>query len=325
MGVSIVRFSQGSSNVPSWGVLRDGAVHRLALDVGHHREVMDCYYQQRAAFDAAISAEAVAADSVNYLAPLSQDIQLICQGLNYDSHRAESGLSVDAEEEENLMFMKSASSICAPNETILRPRGCVLLDYEVELGLVLKADLPPATRVTEDNLGEYVGGLILCNDVSARDLMFGAPMLQWFKGKSQRTFCPSGPVLYLIDAAELAQLYQLQLTLKLNGEIKQQAMTDQLIHKPPKTLTELSEFTDLRCGDCVLTGTPGGVLLEGTLKTGLAIMLNLKDDPKRRRKFVAAQQAQAKFLEPGDLLELEIKSVDGSIDLGTQRNAIADA
>ena len=64
---------------------------------------------------------------------------------------------------------------------------------------ILKTDIHKPTKVTEENAGDYIGGLILCNDVSARDFMFGAPMMQWYKGKSQRTFCPAGPILYLLD------------------------------------------------------------------------------------------------------------------------------
>jgi 2-keto-4-pentenoate hydratase/2-oxohepta-3-ene-1,7-dioic acid hydratase in catechol pathway len=309
----------------AWGILRDGQVYPLELAATHHREVMDAYYKDRAGFDAAISPVGVAAGSVTYLAPLSQDIQLLCQGLNYASHRAEGGLKEDSHADENLIFYKASSSISAPNETILRPAGCELLDYEIELGLVMREDVPAGARVTEDNLADYLGGLILCNDVSSRDMMFGAPILQWFKGKSQRTFCPVGPVLYLLDAEELSQLYRMRLLLKVNGEVKQDAITNQLIHRPPKTLTELAEFTDVKKGDLLLTGTPGGVILNMTLKTGLAVMLNLTNEKKRRQKFVAAQLAKFRYLQPGDVLELEIKSTDGSIDLGKQRNEIVDA
>ena len=325
MGISIVRYTQDADSTPRWGVLRDGQVYPLTLDTGHHRDVMDAYYRDRAGFDAAISPAGVAAGLVSYLAPLSQDIQLLCQGLNYASHRAEGGLKEDSQDDENLIFYKASSTISAPNATILRPVGCELLDYEIELGLVMKADVPAGAQVTEENLADYLGGLILCNDVSSRDLMFGAPILQWFKGKSQRTFCPVGPVLYLLDAEELPQLYQLRLVLKMNGEVKQDALTDQLIHRPPKTLTELAEFTDVKNGDLLLTGTPGGVIVNMTLKTGLAVMLNLTDEKKRRKKFVAAQLAKFRYLQPGDVLELEIKSTDGSIDLGRQRNEIAEA
>lgn len=223
------------------------------------------------------------------------------------------------------MFMKAASSICAPNATILRPQGCELLDYEIELALVLRKNITEPVAISQADLPSYVGAIILCNDVSARDFMFGAPMLQWFKGKSQRTFCPMGPVLYLMDQEDHRHFFALQLELKLNGEIKQSASTDLLIHRPAETLSQISTYADLRAGDCLLTGTPGGILAGSNLKTGMAILLNFTNDEKRRAKFTQAQLARSKFLEPGDVLELSIKTSDGAIDLGCQRNVIADA
>ncbi len=107
--------------------------------------------------------------------------------------------------------------------------------------------------------------------------------------------------------------------------VKQSASTDLLIHRPAATLAELSTFTNFAPGDCLLTGTPGGVLAQGNLKAALAILLNFKNDAKRRQKFTQAQLAQAEFLKPGDVLELSIKTPDGAIDLGSQRNQIEDA
>jgi 2-keto-4-pentenoate hydratase/2-oxohepta-3-ene-1,7-dioic acid hydratase in catechol pathway len=155
--------------------------------------------------------------------------------------------------------------------------------------------------------------------------MFGAPMLQWFRGKSQRTFCPMGPVLYLMDEADFEKLYSLQLELKWNNETRQSASTAQLIHRPAPTLTSISQFADLYAGDCLLTGTPGGVLARSSLKVALAILGNFQNDAKRREKFTRAQLERTRFLEPGDVLELAIRSEDGSIDLGRQRNVIVDA
>lgn len=323
MGISVVNYRAGETGTDTWGVLRDSSIYPLQADFADHRAVMACYFSERDRFEAAIGESPLALASVQLNSPVSQDVQLFCQGLNYADHRAESGLSA-AEDEENLVFMKAASSICAPNETILRPRGCQLLDYEIELGLVLKRDIAQPTAIGEDDLADYVGGLVLCNDVSARDFMFGAPMLQWFRGKSQRTFCPTGPVLYLLEEGDFQHLYALQLTLRLNGEVKQSALTEQLIHRPARTLSEISEYADMASGDCLLTGTPGGVLAGGNLKVALAVMLNLKNDAKRREKFTRAQLAQTRFLEPGDVLELSIKTPDGAIDLGSQRNEIAD-
>ena len=329
MGTRLVRFTTEQTSAERWGVLVGEQVFALSLEADHHRDVMAAYYSDRTRFDASISTEGIDAASVEFESPLSREIQLLAQGLNYASHRAEGGYKGETEEEaaaeENLLFMKASSSISKPNETILRPSGCRLLDYAIELGIVLKREVRAGVRVTDDNLSEYVGGLILCNDVSARDLMFGAPAMQWYRGKSHRTFCPSGPVLFLPDAEDFSQLYNLQLKLHLNGKLMQDAVTSQLIHKPPKTITELSELNDMNAGDCILTGTPGGVLVELTPKSALAIVFNMRNNKKRREKFTKAQLSQSDFLKPGDVLDLEIRSSDGSIDLGRQHNEIAEA
>lgn len=324
MGISVVNYCENSDGNSTWGVLREGAIYPFKTGYASHREVMARYFSEREAFDADVEQRALSKDAVHFNSPISSDSQLLCQGMNYADHRAESGLS-DAHEGENLIFTKAGSSICGPNETILRPKGCKLLDYEIELTLVMKQGVDESTPINESNLSQYVGGIVLSNDVSARDIMFGSPMLQWFRGKSQRTFCPMGPVLYLMDEQDFAKLYSLQLTLKLNGQLKQSASTDQLIHRPAATLAEISTFANFSAGDCLLTGTPGGVLAGANLKVGLAVVLNMKNDDRRRKKFTEAQLARTDFLEPGDVLDLAIKTPDGSIDLGSQRNEIADA
>jgi len=328
MGTSLVRYIGSEAATANWGVLKGSAIHRLSIDACHHRELMKCYFNDRAAFDEAIAADSVDQSAVEYLSPVSRDIQLIVQGMNYASHRAEGGVfnkeDKPEEEDENLIFYKAASSISKPNETIVRPKGIQLLDYEIELGFVMKKAITEPVAITEDNVGDYIGALVLANDVSARDAMFGAPAMQWFKGKSQRTFCPLGPVLYLLDKGDIKNIYNMELKLKLNGKLRQDSVTEQLIHKPPATLSEISTFTDLQIGDCVLTGTPGGVLMNLNLKTALAIILNMKNDAKRREKLTQAQLARESFLKPGDILELEIKSRDGTINLGCQRNEIVD-
>ena len=322
MGISVVHYQLNENAARLWGVLRGEDIFPLTLPVDDHRQLMQVFFQQRSQFDAAIGRDPVALSAVSLRAPLSTDIQIFCQGLNYADHRLEGGLDAGSELAENLVFMKAASSICGPHDAIVKPPGCQLLDYEIELGLVMRADLDQPMVIAEADLGQWVGALVLANDVSARDFMFGAPAMQWFKGKSQRTFCPLGPVLYLLEDGDLDKLYELELVLKLNGIVKQQATTDLLIHKPAKTLAEISTYADLRSGDCLLTGTPGGVLMGVNFKTAMAIVLNMRNDEKRRQKFIAAQLARTPFLEAGDVLELEIKSMDGSIDLGCQRSEI---
>lgn len=325
MGTSVVRFTTSESDELHWGVYKEGKVYPLALAANHHRDVMQMYFERRATFDAAVSNIAIAENDLVYQAPLSTDIQLICQGLNYADHRVEGGLKAHDLDAQNLIFQKGSSSICRPDSPIIRPAGCKLLDYEIELGVVIKRDIAFGTNIDESNLKNYVGGLVLANDVSARDEQFGVPAMQWFRGKSFPTFCPLGPILYLLETNDYVNLNELELILSVNGVVRQAANTAQLIHKPAETLTELATFMQLRSGDCLLSGTPGGVALEMNLKSGLALMMNLRKDQKRRKKFTAAQLAGAEYLKPGDELQLTIRSSDGSINLGSQNNKVIDA
>lgn len=320
MGLSIVKFRQ-SDQPARWGIARQDKIAVLQDVFESHRELMDAYFSDPDAFGTQGLTE-VSVSEVNLLAPVTSDVQIFCQGLNYASHREEGG--VGTTKGQNLIFSKPASTICGPHDNIVRPTGCELLDYEIELALIMKQNLPPHTHVNADNLLHYVGGFTLTNDVSARDFMFGAPMMQWFKGKGQRTFCPTGPILYLLDENEQTLLSNLHLTLSVNGEVRQDATTDQLIFKPDETLTELASFADVNKGDMLLTGTPGGVILNANVKVGLAILLNFTNDEKRRAKLLKTQQS-VRYLQPGDQLTLSLKSRDGSLDFGTQYTGVCDA
>ena len=178
MGLSVVRFEL--EGAPTWGVISNNKIHRITQPFAHQRDLLKTYFDDPKAFASLID-ERPLEQNVPFLSPLLESTQLFAQGLNYASHREESGIEEEAGE--NLIFSKASSSISGPNDPIVRPKGCELLDYEIELGVVLKKDIAEETEVTEHNLHEYVGALVLCDDVSARDFMFGAPMLQWFKGK----------------------------------------------------------------------------------------------------------------------------------------------
>ena len=320
MGICIARF-QESENVARWGVVEDNLVAPLSTQFTSHRELMDAFSDDPTSLQFEAEA-AVPLDALNLLSPVTADVQIFCQGLNYASHKKEGGVKTG--KGQNLIFTKPPSSICGPRDDIIRPANCQLLDYEVELALVLKRDVPADTEITNENLLDYVGGFTLANDVSARDLCFGAPMLQWFKGKGHRTFCPTGPILYLMESEEVDLLSNLRLTLSLNGESRQDATTDQLIFKPDETLTELAGFTNLMKGDMLLTGTPGGVILNASPKVGLAIIMNFTNDKKRREKLIKSQKG-VRYLQPGDQLKLSLETKDGSRHFGSQMSTIRDA
>lgn len=320
MGICVIRFEE-SEEVVRWGIVENNLVMPLSTHYASHRDLMDAFSDNPTSLQFSTEV-AVPLETLQLLSPVTSDVQIFCQGLNYASHQEEGGVKTG--KGQNLIFTKPPSSICGPRDDIIRPANCQLLDYEVELALVLKRDVPADTEITNENLLDYVGGFTLANDVSARDLCFGAPMLQWFKGKGHRTFCPTGPILYLMDSEEVDLLSNLRLTLSLNGESRQDATTDQLIFKPDETLTELAGFTNLMKGDMLLTGTPGGVILNASLKVGLAIVMNFTNDKKRREKLIKSQKG-VRYLQPGDQLKLSLETKDGSRHFGSQTNTIRDA
>ncbi|MEM7080469.1 MAG: fumarylacetoacetate hydrolase family protein, partial [Pseudomonadota bacterium] len=171
MGTSVVKFVAASGDA-AWGILDDGAIYPLRHHYPHHGTLLEHFFNDRADFDATRDPQAISGE-VTFLPPISQPTQLFAQGLNYGDHREESGL--DEAADDNLIFAKPASTITGPNDNIVKPQHVELLDYEIELGLVLKRAISTQINVTDATLSDYVGALVLCNDVSARDDMFGAP------------------------------------------------------------------------------------------------------------------------------------------------------
>jgi 2-keto-4-pentenoate hydratase/2-oxohepta-3-ene-1,7-dioic acid hydratase in catechol pathway len=251
------------------------------------------------------------------LSPVSAPVKVICQGLNYAEHREEASLA--ATSKGNVIFAKDDSSITGPNSPIVRPLDCQCLDYEVELGVIIKKDITGPTEITEENLHEYISGLILANDMSPRDLQYRDDYMQWFKAKSCRTMLPLGPFLYLMEPDDFQNLYKLNIKLWVNDGLRQSASTSQMIFKPAATLTELSTFMNLNVGDLVLTGTPGGVIVKAPSKLMQGIATWLLSNEKKVDIF---RKKKDEFLQDGDIIKAHISSEDGTIDLGYQINKI---
>ena len=159
----------------------------------------------------------------------------------------------------NMFFEKADCSVSPPHGSVTRPAHVALLDYEIELALVFRKAITGPVTITADNMHEYVFGITIANDVSARDVQI--PQMQFFKGKSYRGFCPLGPHLAVLEREEFAYLDQLTLTLAVNGEVRQHDETKNLVYKPAETISELSTFSDVSPGDVLLTGTPSGCAL----------------------------------------------------------------
>ena len=273
----------------------------------------------RPALDAAVAAAAEAEDaavparSLDLLSPVTAPTRVVAQAVNYRSHAAESGF--DPDKIPPVFFRKSSHSLTGPAGDIIRPAGVAFLDYEVELGLVIGADLPVGTTVTPQTLHHYVGGLVVANDVSARQIQL--TKTQFYESKSYPTFTPAGPWLALAGAADLARLGSLRLTLTVNGEVRQDAMATDMIVTPARALTALSRFQPLAPGDLLLTGTPGGTALKAPPKA-VEKLAGLLAPEVKWRMFFRRQAGNPRYLRDGDLVMASIASADGDLDLGAQ-------
>ena len=237
---------------------------------------------------------------------------------NYRSHLREVGVS-NPDAAPNVFFSKAVSALTGPQDALHMPDGVRLLDYEVELGLVMGRHVDRSVTVAAHQLSHFVAGLVLVNDISARDLQIADG--QYFHGKSHRGFCPVGPYLVLLEETEFSLLDQLQLRLWVNGELRQSSSVRDMVHAPPAALTHLSAAIDLHPGDLIATGTPGGCAIRAP-KVAIQKLLNLLPDRMKLRGFIAAQARSGRYLKVGDIVTAAIATPNGEIDLGTQRTEV---
>jgi 2-keto-4-pentenoate hydratase/2-oxohepta-3-ene-1,7-dioic acid hydratase in catechol pathway len=254
---------------------------------------------------------------VDLLSPVTAPARVVAQAVNYRSHATDSGFDPDAVPP--AFFRKASHSITGPDGDIIRPDGVGFLDYEVELGLVIGADLPVGTTVTDADLARYVAALVVANDVSARQVQL--VKTQFYESKSYPTFTPVGPWLTLVDASDLARLNSLRLTLSVNGQVRQDNTAADMIVHPARALTLLSGFQPMAPGDLLLTGTPGGTALKAPGKIA-GTLAGLLPPATRWKLFFGRQAANPRYLGDGDVITATIASPDGRLDLGTQRNTV---
>ena len=200
--------------------------------------------------------------------------KLICIGLNYSDHAAESGMDVPTEP---VVFMKATSSICGPYDTVEIPRGSVSTDWEVELAIVIGTT---AKYVDEADAMNHVAGFTIVNDISERDFQLKR-LGQWVKGKSHDTFAPMGP--WMVTRDEIADTQNLDMFLDVNGARMQSGTTETMIFPVAHCVSYVSQFMSLQPGDVISTGTPPGV------------GMGKKPDPI--------------YLKPGDVMELGIEGL----------------
>ena len=210
-------------------------------------------------------------DTIRWGAPLARPSKIVCVGLNYAKHAAESGMEVP---QEPVLFFKATSAIVGPFDNIIIPKGSTKTDWEVELAIVIGKT---ASYVSEKNAMDHIAGYVLHNDVSERAFQIERSG-QWVKGKSCDTFAPLGPFIATKD--EITDPNNLNLWLKLNGKIMQNSSTSDFIFNIQHVVSYISQFMTLLPGDVISTGTPFGVGLGLTppkyLKSGDIVELGIE-------------------------------------------------
>lgn len=313
MSINTARFEHNGEI--KWGVVRDDS---LTIIPGSFPTTGEFISSVSVAELRQLQGETIAIDQVKILSPVTQNQRFVCQGANYRKHMIESGMNPD-DKKFNMIFTKATSCMSPADTDIIRPKVCHFLDYEVELGIVLKKDITGQVSINDSNLHEYVAGITIVNDVSARDVQ--VPQMQFYKGKSFRTFGPIGPFLCLLDKEDMHYIDEMQLTLKVNGEVRQDDNTSDLVYRPGETLTELSGVHDFAPGDLLATGTPAGCALTvpSPAKQKFAAIL---PEATKWKLFMKIQAKRTQYLQPGDKIETVIRSSDGAVDLGVQRNTV---
>ncbi|MCT9143600.1 fumarylacetoacetate hydrolase family protein [Streptomyces violarus] len=311
MSTNVLRTADGW-----WVALGDRAVPVATKAVTTAELLAD----RAAVREAALSGEA--GTPVADLAPLSPvtiPCRVVAQMVNYRSHARDSGFTGDIPP---AFFRKASGSVSGPHETIVRPPHVKLLDYEIELGLVMGAPLPVGTVVEEGDLPSYIAGLVITNDVSARDIQL--TRTQFYESKSYPTFTPTGPVLCLLEPQDFAHLPDLRLRLSVNGEPRQDRTLADMIVRPARALTLLARFQTLDPGDLLLTGTPGGTALKAPPKPVEKIAALLPPAVKWKA-FFKGQAKNPRYLRHGDVVTATIATPDGHMDLGEQRTPVSHA
>jgi 2-keto-4-pentenoate hydratase/2-oxohepta-3-ene-1,7-dioic acid hydratase in catechol pathway len=311
MSTSVLRTAD------AWWVVTPSGASRVDTAASTTAELL----ADRAAVTAAAAAGGtVPVDSLTLVSPVTTPCRVVAAATNYVSHIRDAGLDPDTMP--CTYFRKASGSICGPNDDVINPSHIRLLDYEVEIGLVIGGAMPVGTTVTAGNLAEHVAGLVLTNDVSARDIQL--PQGQYYEGKSYPTFTPVGPALVLLDAGDWQRFTELRLRLSVNGEVRQNMTAADMLYKPVEALQALTRFQQLEPGDLILTGTPVGTAVSAPPKP-VAMLMALVPPATKWKMFFSSQAKNPKYLHDGDVMEATVATDDGAIDLGRQRTPVRSA
>ncbi len=274
----LIRFGNAGEEKP--GIELNNGVRKdlsgLVKDIDREFLAQDGLEKLRAIVDKGLDQLPTVSNDIRLGPPIKDPSKIICVGLNYADHAKEAGMDIP---KEPILFFKSTTSLCGPNDPMTIPKNSQKTDWEVELNIVIGKK---AQYIEEADAYDHIAGYTLFNDYSEREFQIERGG-QWVKGKSCDTFSPVGP--WLVTRDEIADPNNLNLWLKVNGKTKQNGSTSQFIFKVDKVVSYISQFMTLLPGDMISTGTPPGV--------GMGFK-------------------PPKYLKPGDVVELGIEGLGTS-------------
>ena len=275
--MKLIRFGEPGQEKP--GVVLDGKRYDASSITRDYDETFFAdggIAKLQAALDKKPSLPEVAA-TVRWAAPQARPSKIICIGLNYADHAAESNMALP---KEPIVFFKSTTALVGPNDDLVIPKNSTKTDWEVELAVIIGKK---TSYVEEKDAADYIAGYALHNDYSEREFQLERGG-QWVKGKSCDTFAPLGP--WIATADEIKDVNNLRLWLSVNGKMYQDGTTKNLIFNVNFLVSYLSQFMTLLPGDIISTGTPAGVGL--------------------------GQKPTPIYIQPGDVMELGIDGLGTS-------------
>ena len=270
ISMKIVRFELNGK--PRWGVLTEPTKVSPLNERFDGREMLNFVRPESLLED--IEGRTIDASHLNWLPPTLARPKIICIGKNYADHAKEMGGDVP---ELPVVFSKFASTLIPHRGKIVVPAISEQVDFEAELVVIMGRQ---GRHIQQESALQYVAGFTCGNDVSARDWQTGKPGGQWLLGKTFDTFGPLGPVLVTTD--EVGDPQELNVCLRLNGKVMQQANTSSMLYRIDYLISHISQFFTLEPGDLIFTGTPAGV---------------------------GAGRTPPVFLKPGDDIEIEISKI----------------
>ncbi|MEE4025778.1 fumarylacetoacetate hydrolase family protein [Gordonia sp. PKS22-38] len=312
MSISVLRTAD------AWWVRDGNRGRRLATSAATTAELLaEISTDQAALGETADDSDSVDIATLELISPVTTPCRVVAQMTNYVSHVKDSGMNPDTVP--LTFFRKASGSITGPTSDVIKPEHVKLLDYEIELGLVIGEPIPVGTTLTAADLPRHIAALVITNDVSARDVQL--PKTQFYEGKSYPSFTPVGPALVILEPGDLDQIDNLRLITRVNGEVRQDSTVADMIYSPLQALQALSRFQRLDTGDLILTGTPGGTALTAPPKP-IEIIGSLLPPALKWKSFFKSQAKNPKYLRDGDVMELAIATDDGKLDLGVQRTEV---